>query len=129
MNFVQGTRYVRMILFFSFCNICSQATLGESKSSKANDSVPVFVNFSGQKLVLGTLSPEKFPQLAFDLVFEKEFELSHSWKSGSVFFCGYTTVVQEEEYPFCKNLYSIKFIESAVYPVGLLLVYTPLCWA
>ncbi|XP_031402500.1 histone deacetylase HDT1-like [Punica granatum] len=73
----------------------SQASLGESKNSKSSDSVPLFVNFDGQKLVLGTLSPDKFPQLAFDLVFEKEFELSHNWKHGSVFFCGYMTVVQE----------------------------------
>ncbi|KAK4763130.1 hypothetical protein SAY86_008898 [Trapa natans] len=75
----------------------SQASLGESKNSKANDSVPISVNFDGKKLVLGTLSPDLFPQLAFDLVFEKDFELSHNWKHGSIFFCGYTTIVQGED--------------------------------
>ncbi|PKI78767.1 hypothetical protein CRG98_000834 [Punica granatum] len=89
----------------------SQASLGESKNSKSSDSVPLFVNFDGQKLVLGTLSPDKFPQLAFDLVFEKEFELSHNWKHGSVFFCGYMTVVQEG-YPFAQIYILMEFIHQ-----------------
>ncbi|KAI4386106.1 hypothetical protein MLD38_004067 [Melastoma candidum] len=75
----------------------SQASLGEWKNGKGSDSVPVHVKFGGQKLVLGTLSPEKIPQLSFDLVFEKEFELSHNWKSGSVYFFGYLSSVQEED--------------------------------
>ncbi|XP_062171459.1 histone deacetylase HDT1-like [Alnus glutinosa] len=74
----------------------SQASLGESKN-KGNESVPLYLKFGDQKLVLGTLSQEKFPQLSFDLVFEKEFELSHSWKQGSVFFCGYRADSPEEE--------------------------------
>jgi hypothetical protein len=74
-----------------------QASLGESKN-KGNESVPLYLKFGDQKLVLGTLSQEKFPQLSFDLVFEKEFELSHSWKQGSVFFCGYRAD-SPEEYP------------------------------
>lgn len=73
----------------------SQAALGESKN-KGNENVPVFVNFGNKKLVLGTLSQEKFPQITFDLVFEKEFELSHNWKSGSVFFCGYKSALPDE---------------------------------
>ncbi|KAJ8749954.1 hypothetical protein K2173_013869 [Erythroxylum novogranatense] len=67
----------------------SQAALGESKKDKGNEPVPLFVKFDERKLVLGTLSSENIPQLSFDLVFEKEFELSHNWKNGSVFFCGY----------------------------------------
>lgn len=74
-----------------------QASLGESKN-KANDSVPLHLKFGDQKLVLGTLSQEKFPQLSFDLVFEKEFELSHNWKQGSVYFCGYRAD-SPDEYP------------------------------
>ncbi|XP_059430599.1 histone deacetylase HDT1-like [Corylus avellana] len=74
----------------------SQASLGESKN-KANDSVPLHLKFGDQKLVLGTLSQEKFPQLSFDLVFEKEFELSHNWKQGSVYFCGYRADSPDEE--------------------------------
>ncbi|XP_039159811.1 histone deacetylase HDT1 [Eucalyptus grandis] len=78
----------------------SQASLGECKSSKGNESVPLHVKFGDQKLVLGTLSTENFPQLAFDLVFEKEFELSHNWKSGSVYFCGYKSVVHDDDDEF-----------------------------
>ena len=48
------------------------------------------MNINGEKFVVGSLSGENFPQVTFDLVFEKEFELSHDWKSGSVYFCGYT---------------------------------------
>ncbi|KAI4340438.1 hypothetical protein MLD38_025271 [Melastoma candidum] len=75
----------------------SQASLGESKSGKGSGFVPLHVKFGDKKLVLGTLSPETIPQLSFDLVFEKEFELSHNWKNGSVYFCGYTSIVQDDE--------------------------------
>ncbi|KAE8646904.1 hypothetical protein Csa_020859 [Cucumis sativus] len=61
----------------------SQATLGEIKKEKANENVTIFLKIGDQKLVLGILSGEKFPQLSFDLVFEKEFELSHNGKSGN----------------------------------------------
>ncbi|WRX07951.1 hypothetical protein QQP08_000438, partial [Theobroma cacao] len=47
-------------------------------------SVTLHVNADGQKLVVGTLSHQNFPQLSFDLVFDQEFELSHNWKNGSV---------------------------------------------
>ncbi|OVA17867.1 zinc finger protein [Macleaya cordata] len=75
----------------------SQASLGEAKN-KANESIPLFLNIDGQRLVLGTLSPEKCTHISYDLVFEKEFELSHNWKNGSVYFCGYKSVVSED-YP------------------------------
>ncbi|KAK4765082.1 hypothetical protein SAY86_026172 [Trapa natans] len=74
----------------------SQATLGES-DKKGAESVPIYVKFGGRKLVLGTLSADKFPQISYDLVFEKEFELSHNWKGGSVYFMGYKTSVSEED--------------------------------
>lgn len=70
----------------------SQACLGEGQKEKGHESVCLFVNIDNQKFVLGTLSSEKFPQLSFDLVFEKTFELSHNWKNGSVHFCGYKAV-------------------------------------
>jgi len=82
-------------LFFSW-----QACLGEAKKDKGNESVCLFVNFDDQKLVLGTLSHEKIPQIPFDLVFEKDFELSHNLKNGSVFFSGYK--VAQPEYPFTQ---------------------------
>ncbi|KAF2321688.1 hypothetical protein GH714_001454 [Hevea brasiliensis] len=79
----------------------SQAALGESKKEKGNESVPLFLKIDDKKIVLGSLSPENIPQLSFDLVFEREVELSHNWKSGSVYFCGYQTPLpeEEEEYP------------------------------
>lgn len=79
------------------CHFFVQASLGEAKT-KGNESVPLHLKFGDQKLVLGTLSLEKFPQLSFDLVFEKEFELSHNWKQGSVYFCGYRAD-SPDEYP------------------------------
>ncbi|KAE8734846.1 Histone deacetylase HDT1 [Hibiscus syriacus] len=80
----------------------SQASLGESKNKA--DSVPLYVNTDGKKLVLGTLSHQNCPQLSFDLVFDQEFELSHNWKNGSVYFLGYKTYVPEEGYPFINYM-------------------------
>ncbi|GMI92236.1 histone deacetylase 2B, ARABIDOPSIS HISTONE DEACETYLASE 2, HISTONE DEACETYLASE 2 [Hibiscus trionum] len=76
----------------------SQASLGESKNKA--ESVPLYVNANGKKLVLGTLSHQNCPQLSFDLVFDQEFELSHNWKNGSVYFLGYKSYMPEEGYPF-----------------------------
>ncbi|EFH51942.1 hypothetical protein ARALYDRAFT_484880, partial [Arabidopsis lyrata subsp. lyrata] len=68
----------------------SQASLGECKNKKG-EFVPLHVKVGNQNLVLGTLSTENIPQLFCDLVFEKEFELSHTWGKGSVYFVGYKT--------------------------------------
>ncbi|XP_011657054.1 histone deacetylase HDT1 isoform X1 [Cucumis sativus] len=76
----------------------SQATLGEIKKEKANENVTIFLKIGDQKLVLGILSGEKFPQLSFDLVFEKEFELSHNGKSGSVYCAGYQAYGDDHEH-------------------------------
>lgn len=61
----------------------------------------MFVKIDGKKLAIGTLSTDKFPQIQFDLVFEKDFELSHSSKSSSVFFSGYKVFqpAEGDEYP------------------------------
>lgn len=78
-----------------------QASLGETKKDRGSESVPIYVKFNDQKLVLGTLSTDKVPQISYDLVFEKEFELSNSSKNASVYFLGYKTVLgDDEEYPF-----------------------------
>ncbi|KAL6967093.1 hypothetical protein U1Q18_032898, partial [Sarracenia purpurea var. burkii] len=61
----------------------SQAALGEGKKEKGNESTPLRLNINGEKFVVGLLSAENFPQVTFDLVIEKEFELSHDWKNGS----------------------------------------------
>lgn len=80
-------------------NAFIQATLGEIKS-KANENVTIFLKIGGQKLVLGILSAEKFPQLSFDLVFEKEFEISHNGKGGSIYCAGYQAFADDQEqYP------------------------------
>ncbi|KAK0585284.1 hypothetical protein LWI29_026240 [Acer saccharum] len=71
----------------------SQASLGEVK--KGSEPVCLYIKVNDKKLVLGTLSAEKFPQLSFDLVVEKEFELSHNWKIGSIYFTGYKIHVDE----------------------------------
>ncbi|XP_006654887.1 histone deacetylase HDT2-like isoform X2 [Oryza brachyantha] len=73
----------------------SQAALGESK--KGSDNAVMYVKTDDQKLVIGTLSADKFPQIQFDLVFEKEFELSHTSKTASVFFSGYKVSQPPEE--------------------------------
>ncbi|KAL5656369.1 hypothetical protein ACJX0J_035688, partial [Zea mays] len=69
----------------------SQAALGEPK--KASENAIVSVKIDDKKLVLGTLSVEKHPQISCDLVFDKDFELSHNSKTASVFFCGYKSPV------------------------------------
>ncbi|KAG6606011.1 histone deacetylase HDT1-like [Cucurbita moschata] len=76
----------------------SQATLGELKKDKSKESVTIFLKIDEQKLVLGILSAEKFPQLSFDLVFEKEFELSHNGKSGSIYCMGYQASAEDQEH-------------------------------
>ncbi|XP_014496389.2 histone deacetylase HDT3 isoform X2 [Vigna radiata var. radiata] len=73
----------------------SNACLGDVTKAKG-ESVALYVKFGNQKLVLGTLSSDKFPQVSYDLIFEKEFELSHSWKNGSIFFTGFKAQSQSE---------------------------------
>ncbi|KAK1301196.1 Histone deacetylase HDT2 [Acorus calamus] len=50
----------------------SKACLVKPKKEK-NDSVRLFVKFDDKKLVLGTLSADKCPQISYDVVFEKEY--------------------------------------------------------
>ncbi|KAH6762243.1 hypothetical protein C2S52_019676 [Perilla frutescens var. hirtella] len=85
----------------------SQACLGELKKDKGNESVCLFVNVNGKRLVLGTLFSEKLPQQQFDLVFDREFDLSHNWKNGTVYFYGYRANNPFEEYPLNFELYFI----------------------
>ncbi|PIA54780.1 hypothetical protein AQUCO_00900987v1 [Aquilegia coerulea] len=83
----------------------SQAALGEPKKDKGSESVVLSATVNGQKLVIGTLSTDKCPQISYDLVFEKEFELSHNWKNGSVFFCGYKADAEEEGTSDGENMF------------------------
>ncbi|KAL2557421.1 Histone deacetylase HDT1 [Forsythia ovata] len=77
----------------------SQAALGEVKDVKGAKRVPIRMKIDTNKYVIGTLSAEDRPQVMFDLVFEREFELSHDWKSGSVYFAGYIAddPIQDEQ--------------------------------
>ncbi|XP_010278241.1 PREDICTED: histone deacetylase HDT1-like [Nelumbo nucifera] len=75
----------------------SQVALGEIKNDKGNAPVLLSVKIEGQKIVLGTLSAEKCTHMSLDLVFEKEFELSHNWKNGSVYFSGYKSIINDDE--------------------------------
>ncbi|KAG9154236.1 hypothetical protein Leryth_000703 [Lithospermum erythrorhizon] len=75
----------------------SQASLGEFKNAKGNVNVPLRLKIDGKSFVMGFLSTEDRPQMMVDLVFGKEFELSHDWKNGSVYFIGYTA---DDGYPF-----------------------------
>ncbi|XP_022854312.1 histone deacetylase HDT1-like [Olea europaea var. sylvestris] len=77
----------------------SQAALGEVKDVKAAKCIPVRMKIDKDKYVIGTLSAEDRPQVMFDLVFEREFELSHDWKNGSVYFIGYIAddQIQDEQ--------------------------------
>ncbi|URE26452.1 Histone deacetylase [Musa troglodytarum] len=79
----------------------SQASLGEIKD-KGNDRVPIFVKFDNRKLVLGTLSAGNCAQIQYDLLFEKEFELSHGSKNTSIYFIGYKTEAQGD-YDFMSD--------------------------
>ncbi|KAM0931207.1 hypothetical protein ACQ4PT_000308 [Festuca glaucescens] len=69
----------------------SQAALGETEKESGNTVVSAKVG--DNKVVIGTLSAENQPQIQFDLVFEKEFELSHSSETASVFVCGYKVAI------------------------------------
>ncbi|KAM0923041.1 hypothetical protein ACQ4PT_005805 [Festuca glaucescens] len=76
----------------------SQAALGETK--KGTHNIVVSAEIDDQKVILGTLSVENCPQFLCDLIFHKEFELSHSSKTASVFVCGYRAVMPDQpEYP------------------------------
>ncbi|XP_075519988.1 histone deacetylase HDT1-like isoform X2 [Primulina tabacum] len=79
----------------------SQAALGEVKDVKGAKYVPLRLTIDAKSLVLGALSAEERTQLMFDLVFEREFELSHDCKTGSVYFMGYIAddpVSDEEDF-------------------------------
>ncbi|KAI3823286.1 hypothetical protein L1987_04720 [Smallanthus sonchifolius] len=84
----------------------SQVALGEVKNGKKVENVPVRVNINDRKFVVGTLSSELAPQIVFDLVFEQDLELSHGWKDGSVYFCGYIAD-NPVEYPFLIKYYLV----------------------
>lgn len=70
-----------------------QAALGESKdkSGKGNARVILKVHIDDSEVLLGTLSEGKCDQMPLDLVFDREFIVSHNGASSSVYLCGYRT--------------------------------------
>jgi len=75
----------------------SQVALGEKKNN-GSEPVKIYLKVGDQKLVIGTLSHEKLPQLSTEIVLEKPCELSHSWKNGSVYFTGYLVDAAESDF-------------------------------
>ncbi|KMZ74487.1 Histone deacetylase HDT1 [Zostera marina] len=73
----------------------SQVSLGHTK--KSSKSVPIFVNLGQKKLTIGHLSTESCFQFSIDLVFEKDFVLSHGSSDGSVYFVGYKSEIPEDD--------------------------------
>lgn len=63
------------------------------------------MTMDGKKLVLGTLIPEKIPQQLFDLVFDKDFKVSHNSKNSSIYLYGYKAdnPADDNEYPFLNQ--------------------------
>jgi hypothetical protein len=49
------------------------------------------VQVDDSDVVLGTLSEGKCDQMPLDLVFDREFTVSHNSSSSSVYICGYRT--------------------------------------
>ena len=77
--------------------------MGEVQNPKGNERVPLYIHVNGKKLLIGTLAFGKCDQLSLDLVFDGEFGLPHGFAAGSVFFSGYTLVLENrDEYPFLK---------------------------
>ncbi|KAK8672167.1 hypothetical protein V6N13_110540 [Hibiscus sabdariffa] len=77
----------------------SQVALGEvtgdNKKEKGNETIYIYLKFKNDNFVIGTLSQEKFPQLPLDLVLNDTFELSHTWKNGSIHITGYHVALGE----------------------------------
>ncbi|XP_047055559.1 histone deacetylase HDT2-like isoform X2 [Lolium rigidum] len=91
----------------------SQAALGETK--KGTHNIVVSAEIDDQKVILGTLSAENRPQFPCDLIFHKEFELSHSSKTASVFVCGYRAVMPDQpEYGSSKDEGEVKTVNNQV---------------
>ncbi|KAM0904505.1 hypothetical protein ACQ4PT_017965 [Festuca glaucescens] len=78
--------------FTVFTNLGGESALGESQGDQSDVEATTIMYVKvddGEKMVIGTLLADKFPLVQFNLCFEKGFELSHTSKTDSVFFCGY----------------------------------------
>ncbi|KAH0896175.1 hypothetical protein HID58_045743, partial [Brassica napus] len=66
-------------------------------NGKKGETAFLYVTVDGKKLVIGTLSQGNIPQISLDLIFDQEFELSHSLETGSVHFIGYKSPNIDDE--------------------------------
>jgi hypothetical protein len=79
----------------------SQAALGEGKGkSDGSNKAVLSVEVDATKVVLGTLYQGKCDQISLDLVFDRDFVVSHTGSSVSMYLCGYRTEAPQDEYPF-----------------------------
>ncbi|KAL2524912.1 Coronatine-insensitive protein 1 [Abeliophyllum distichum] len=60
----------------------SQASIGELKEDKANESVCLFATVDEKKLVIATLFTKTLPQQQLGMVFDRDFQLWHEWENG-----------------------------------------------
>ncbi|XP_039852315.1 histone deacetylase HDT2-like isoform X2 [Panicum virgatum] len=68
-----------------YCHI-SQIAL---QDDKGNEDVRVFVKINENRILIGTLSVDKYPQCKIGLVFEEEFELMHTSKNSNISAIGF----------------------------------------
>lgn len=70
--------------------ICTQASLGEVKKKK-DEFINLHITVDAEKHLVGTLHPKRLPQVVYNLAFEKDIQISHNWKNGSVHLFGFKT--------------------------------------
>lgn len=66
--------------------------MGEVKDknvAKGSKNTPLRMTVDDEEYIIGFLSVGERPQVMFDLVLEREFELSHDLKNASVYYIGY----------------------------------------
>ncbi|KAH9563302.1 hypothetical protein CY35_05G119200 [Sphagnum magellanicum] len=77
----------------------SQAALGEGKGkSEGSNKAVLSVEVDATKVVLGTLYQGKCDQISLDLVFDRDFVVSHTGSSVSLYLCGYRTEAPQDEF-------------------------------
>ncbi|CAK9226884.1 unnamed protein product [Sphagnum troendelagicum] len=90
----------------------SQAALGEGKGKSEGNKAVLSVEVDATKVVLGTLYQGKCDQISLDLVFDRDFVVSHTGSSVSMYLCGYRTEAPQDEYPFSIPFFTV---DSQVY--------------
>ena len=73
------------------------------QDDKGDEDVRVFVKVNGNRILIGTLSVDKYPQCKIGLVFEKEFELMHTSKNSNISAIGFKFREGKRKYPFISH--------------------------